>query len=40
MSPARRSPEGVDEAHALLRDLDSAGIDYDDVTATLESKEC
>ena len=30
--------EGVDEAHALLRDLESAGIDYDDVTATLESE--
>ena len=30
--------EGVDEAHALLRDLEAAGIDYDDVTATLESE--
>jgi transaldolase len=30
--------EGVDEAHTLLRDLESAGIDYDDVTATLESE--
>jgi transaldolase len=30
--------EGVDEAHALLRDLETAGIDYDDVTATLESE--
>ena len=24
--------EGVDEAHALLRDLAAAGVDYDDVT--------
>ena len=29
---------GVDEARALLRDLESAGIHYDDVTATLESE--
>ena len=28
--------EGVDEAHALLRELEAAGIDYDDVTDTLE----
>ena len=28
--------EGVDEAHALLRELEAAGIDYDDVTETLE----
>jgi transaldolase len=30
--------EGVDEAHALLKELADAGIDYDDVTATLESE--
>ena len=28
--------EGVDEAHELLRALEAAGIDYDDVTDTLE----
>jgi transaldolase len=28
--------EGVDEAHALLPELEAAGIDYDDVTETLE----
>jgi len=28
--------EGVDEAHALLRELADAGVDYDDVTDTLE----
>jgi transaldolase len=28
--------EGVGEAHALLRDLAEAGVDYDDVTDTLE----
>jgi transaldolase len=28
--------EGLDEAHALLRELATAGIDYDDVTDTLE----
>jgi transaldolase len=28
--------EGVEEAHALLRELADAGIDYDDVTDTLE----
>ena len=28
--------EGVDEAHELLRELEAAGIDYDDVTDTLE----
>jgi transaldolase len=28
--------EGVDDAHALLTELEAAGIDYDDVTATLE----
>jgi transaldolase len=28
--------EGVDEAHELLRDLADAGVDYDDVTDTLE----
>jgi transaldolase len=28
--------EGVGEAHALLRELAAAGIDYDDVTETLE----
>jgi transaldolase len=28
--------EGVEEARALLKELDSAGIDYDDVTETLE----
>ena len=28
--------EGVEEAHQLLRDLAAAGVDYDDVTDTLE----
>jgi transaldolase len=28
--------EGIDEAHELLRELEAAGIDYDDVTDTLE----
>ena len=28
--------EGVDEARALLDDLEAAGVDYDDVVATLE----
>ena len=28
--------EGVDEAHALLDELAEAGVDYDDVVATLE----
>ena len=28
--------DGVDEAHALLRELEAAGVDYDDVTDTLE----
>jgi transaldolase len=28
--------EGVDEARALLQELEAAGIDYDDVTETLE----
>jgi transaldolase len=28
--------EGVEEAHALLRELAAAGVDYDDVTDTLE----
>jgi transaldolase len=28
--------EGVDEAHSLLRELAAAGVDYDDVTDTLE----
>ncbi|HEY6113513.1 MAG TPA: hypothetical protein VIV37_05375, partial [Gaiellaceae bacterium] len=27
---------GVDEAQALLAELDAAGVDYDDVTDTLE----
>jgi transaldolase len=30
--------EDMDEAHALLRSLVDAGIDYEDVTATLESE--
>src|SRR4029453_3034082 len=30
--------EGVEEAHALLEALADAGIDYDDVTATLEAE--
>src|SRR3954463_8483075 len=30
--------EGVDEAHELLRQLAEAGVDYDDVTATLEEE--
>ncbi len=28
--------EGIEEAHQLLRDLAAAGVDYDDVTDTLE----
>ena len=28
--------QGVDEAHAVLDELQAAGVDYDDVTATLE----
>ena len=28
--------EGVDAAHALLAELAAAGVDYDDVTDTLE----
>jgi transaldolase len=28
--------EGLDEAHALFGELDAAGVDYDDVTETLE----
>jgi len=31
-------PEGVDEAKALLADLAEAGVDYDDVVATLEAE--
>ena len=27
---------GIDEAHALLKSLEEAGVDYDDVTDTLE----
>jgi transaldolase len=30
--------EGVDEAHALLQKLAEAGVDYDDVTDTLEQE--
>ena len=30
--------EDVDAAHELLRQLADAGIDYDDVTATLEAE--
>ena len=30
--------EGVDEAHALLGELADAGVDYDDVVATLEDE--
>ncbi len=30
--------EGVDEARALLDELAAAGVDYDDVTDTLESE--
>jgi transaldolase len=30
--------DGVDEAHRLFDDLASAGVDYDDVTATLEAE--
>jgi transaldolase len=30
--------EGVDDARALLQALDEAGVDYDDVTATLEAE--
>jgi transaldolase len=28
--------QGLDEAHAVLRRIAEAGVDYDDVTATLE----
>jgi transaldolase len=28
--------QGVEEAHALLAELERAGVDYDDVTDTLE----
>ena len=30
--------EGVEEAHALMRDIAAAGVDYDDVVATLEDE--
>jgi transaldolase len=30
--------EGIDEARALLEKLAEAGVDYDDVTATLEEE--
>jgi transaldolase len=30
--------DGVDEARALLEELQSAGVDYDDVVATLEAE--
>jgi transaldolase len=30
--------EGVDDAHALLQKLAEAGVDYDDVTDTLEQE--
>ena len=30
--------EGVDEAEQLLADLAAAGVDYDDVVATLETE--
>jgi transaldolase len=30
--------EGLDEAHALLEELAAAGVDYDDVVATLEDE--
>ena len=30
--------EGIDEANALLADLAAAGVDYDDVVATLEAE--
>ena len=30
--------EGIDEAHALLQQLADAGVDYDDVTETLEEE--
>jgi transaldolase len=29
---------GVDEAHALLRELAAAGVDYDDIVAVLEAE--
>ena len=32
------SLQGVDEANALLADLAAAGVDYDDVVATLEAE--
>jgi transaldolase len=34
--PAPRLTEGLDEAEAVFADLERAGVDYDDVTATLE----
>jgi len=30
--------EGIDEANGLLADLAAAGVDYDDVVATLEAE--
>ncbi len=30
--------EGIDEAHRLLADLAAAGVDYDDIVATLEAE--
>ena len=30
--------DGVDDAHKLLDELAAAGVDYDDVTATLEAE--
>jgi transaldolase len=35
-SPRPRLTEGLDEAHGLLGELARAGVDYDDVTDTLE----
>ena len=35
---ATRSWRGVDEARALLDELAAAGVDYDDVVATLEDE--
>jgi len=34
--PAARLTEGLDEAEKVFADLKAAGVDYDDVTATLE----
>ncbi len=34
--PIERLSAGLQEAHDVLRDLAAAGVDYDDVTATLE----